>query len=177
MLASAPTIRSYPQPEFSRAILTISVSRSCPIRGRPGYWRCLEPSNLLAISLRYQARMVAGLATRATSAKALRPSRLPISASVDLSGLDKRSRGGRCARRIRFSAVKYSFWRSNSWLTRPVTYASSRSHLLSLMPSVHNTPHHPCFVFLDHTGRVASPFLPNEPWTLNPGKRIERHLF
>src|SRR5579864_2248307 len=57
----------YPQPEFSRPILTISASRSCPIRGRPGYLRCLEPSNLLAISLRYQARMVAGLATRATS--------------------------------------------------------------------------------------------------------------
>ena len=93
MLASAPTIRSYPQPEFSRAILAISASRSCPIRGRPGYLRFLEPSNLLAISLRYQTRMVAGLATRATSARALRPSRLPISASVDLSGLDKRSRG------------------------------------------------------------------------------------
>jgi len=89
--------RNSPEP-----FLTISASRSCPIRGRPGYLRCLEPSNLLAISLRYQARMVAGLATRATSARALGPSRLPISASVDLSGLDKRSRGGRCHRRIRF---------------------------------------------------------------------------
>jgi len=54
------------------------------------------------------------------------------------------------------SAVKYSFWRSNSWLTRPVTYASRRSHLLSLMPSVHNTPHYPCFVFLDHTGYLQT---------------------
>ncbi|PYT24636.1 MAG: hypothetical protein DMG58_25680 [Acidobacteria bacterium] len=49
------------------------------------------------------------LATHATCARALRPSRLPISASVDLSGLDRRNRAGMCARRIRFSAAKYSF--------------------------------------------------------------------
>jgi hypothetical protein len=30
--------------------------------GLPGYCRCLEPSNFLATSLRYQARMVSGLA-------------------------------------------------------------------------------------------------------------------
>ena len=65
-------------------------------------------------ALRYQARMVSGLATEATWARALRPSRLPISAKVDFSGSDKRNRAGRCARRIRFSAAKYSFWRSSS---------------------------------------------------------------
>jgi hypothetical protein len=33
-------------------------------------------------------------------------------------------------------------------LTRPVTYARRRSHLLSSIPSVHNTLHHQCFGFL-----------------------------
>ena len=41
--------------------------------GRPGYRRCLEPSNFLATSLRYQARMVSGLAMQATSRSALLP--------------------------------------------------------------------------------------------------------
>src|SRR5215510_1381409 len=35
----------------------------------------LEPSNLRATSLRYQARMVSGFATVATSARSLRPKR------------------------------------------------------------------------------------------------------
>jgi hypothetical protein len=52
-------------------------------------------------------------------ARALRPSRFPISAKVDLSGSDKRNRAGKCVRRIRFSAAKYSFWRSSPWLSRP----------------------------------------------------------
>src|SRR6266851_4816807 len=52
------------------------------------------------------AKIVYGLATQATCARALRPSRLPISASVDLYGLDRRNRAGRCARRIRLSAAK-----------------------------------------------------------------------
>src|SRR5688500_12775168 len=47
-------------------------------------------------SWRYQARMVSGLATHATSARYLRPIRLPISARVDLSGTESRSRAGRC---------------------------------------------------------------------------------
>jgi len=49
--------------------------------------------------------------TQATCASAFRPSRLPISASMDLSELGKPNRAGRCARRIRFSAAKYSFCR------------------------------------------------------------------
>jgi hypothetical protein len=36
------------------------------MRGRPGEVRNLEPSNLRAMSRRYQARMVSGLATQAT---------------------------------------------------------------------------------------------------------------
>jgi len=43
-----------------------------------------DPSNLRAISRRYQVRMVSGLVIHATSARYLRPSRLPISARVDL---------------------------------------------------------------------------------------------
>src|SRR5580704_7392795 len=41
--------------------------------GRPGYCRCLEPSNFWATSLRYHARIVSGLATQATSRGAFRP--------------------------------------------------------------------------------------------------------
>jgi hypothetical protein len=40
--------------------------------------------------------MVSGLATQATGASAFRPSRLAISASVDLSGSDSRTRAGMC---------------------------------------------------------------------------------
>jgi hypothetical protein len=64
------------------------------------YVRYFEPSNFRAISFRYQAKMVSGLATQATYFSAVRPSRLPISASVDRSGSDSRSRAGRRARRI-----------------------------------------------------------------------------
>ena len=53
-------MRSYPQPEFSLAKRTISASTSGAIAGRPDEARCLEPSNLRAMSRRYQARMVSG---------------------------------------------------------------------------------------------------------------------
>src|SRR5450755_5180165 len=52
---------------------TISSSTSRVTRGLPGPRRAFEPSNLPATSLRYQARMVSGLATVATSARAWRP--------------------------------------------------------------------------------------------------------
>src|SRR6185295_1350896 len=70
-LASAPTIRSYPQPRFSRAIRTVRASNSLEILGLPGAARFWEPSNLFAINLRYQARMVSGLAMLAISLSAL----------------------------------------------------------------------------------------------------------
>jgi hypothetical protein len=40
--------------------------------GRPTRWRNLDPSNLLAMSLRYQASSVSGFATAANSSKAFR---------------------------------------------------------------------------------------------------------
>ena len=57
-------MRSYPQPELSLAKRTISASSWGAMRGRPGEVRNLEPSNLRAMSRRYQARMVSGLATQ-----------------------------------------------------------------------------------------------------------------
>src|ERR1039458_6991896 len=44
-------------------------------QGRPAERRNLDPSNLLAISLRYQPRMVSGMAVAATSSSAFRPDR------------------------------------------------------------------------------------------------------
>jgi hypothetical protein len=76
-------MRSYPQPEFSLAKRTMSASTSGAIGGRPGKARYLEPSKLRAMSRRYQARMVSGLAMLDTCWSALRPSRLPISERVD----------------------------------------------------------------------------------------------
>jgi hypothetical protein len=53
------------------AMRTISCSTSRLIRGRPGLRHAFEPSNLPATSLRYQARIVSGRATVATSARTL----------------------------------------------------------------------------------------------------------
>ena len=74
-LAMAPTIRSYPQLGFSHAVRTMTRSISVSTGGRPTDLRNFDPSNLLAISFRYQANSVSGLATAATSFSALRPSR------------------------------------------------------------------------------------------------------
>ncbi len=49
-----------------------------------GYWRCLEPSNFRAISFRYQARIVSGLATQAISHRAFLPTRFPFIACLIL---------------------------------------------------------------------------------------------
>jgi hypothetical protein len=83
--------------------------------------------------------MVSGLATQATSGSALRPRRFPISARVARSGSLKRNLDGNCALRIRFSAARYSFCSRSSWFTDPVTYASSRTHFLFLMPPAYLT--------------------------------------
>src|SRR5262249_45571763 len=120
--------REYRGGLHSRAKRTTSSSTVAEIRGRPGYVRDCEPSNLRAISRRYQARIVFGLATQATLSRALRPTRSPISARVRRSGTDRRNRAGRCARRIRFSAARYSFYSSSSWFTSRVTYARRRAH-------------------------------------------------
>ena len=52
------------------------------------------------MSFRYQPRIVSGLAMQATWARALHPSRLPISAKVLLCGSDNRKKEGRWARKI-----------------------------------------------------------------------------
>src|SRR6516165_9629248 len=86
-----------------------------------GRARCLEPSNFSATSWRYQARMVSGLARRATCSSPLRPKRLPISARVARSPSESRQPGCRRAFQMRFSAARYSFCSRSSWLTNPVT--------------------------------------------------------
>jgi hypothetical protein len=110
------------------------ASTSGATAGRPGYCRCLEPSNFLATSLRYQAKMVSGLATQATARSAFRPRRFPISASGAL-GMLNRNLDGRFALTIRFSAVRYSFCGRSSWFT----YARSRAHVLFLMATAYLT--------------------------------------
>jgi len=57
-------------------------SISLPIGGLPWVRRAHDPSNLRATSLRYHPKMVPGRAAVATSPRALRPSRWPISARV-----------------------------------------------------------------------------------------------
>lgn len=62
--------------------MAVSFSTSDSTLGRPGYWRCWEPSKFSTLSFRYQARIVSGLATQATSRSAFRRRRFPISVSV-----------------------------------------------------------------------------------------------
>jgi hypothetical protein len=62
----------------------ISCSTSGLIRGLPGVRRAFEPSNLRATNLRYQARMVSGRATLATSPRTLRPNRLTVFSTVSI---------------------------------------------------------------------------------------------
>jgi len=107
------------------------------MRGLPGYLRCLEPSNFWAMSLRYRPGVRFGHTRR--FGQRLATESFADLRKVDVSGSDKRNRAGKCARKNRFSAAKYSFWRSSFGLTRPVTYASRRIHLFSFIWSGHNT--------------------------------------
>ena len=79
-----------------------------------------DPSNLLAMSFRYQASSVSGFATAANSSKAFRPSRWAISANVAFSASDNNNLPLIWALRIRFSAARYSFLNRSSWSTVPV---------------------------------------------------------
>ena len=54
--------------------------------------------------------------------------------------IGSRSRAGRCARRIWFSAARYS--------TRRVNVCQKAQLLVVFIPSVHNSLHHQCFGFL-----------------------------
>jgi hypothetical protein len=87
------------------AVRTISASTSLSIGGLPARRCPRDLSNLHATSLRYHAKMVSGRAAVATSSRALRPSRWPISPSLARSAPDSRRRPCNCAFRIRFSAI------------------------------------------------------------------------
>jgi hypothetical protein len=87
--------------------------------GRPQDLRNFDPSNLLAMSFRYQARSVSGFATAANSPKAFRLSRWAISANVAFSASDNSNRPLIWPLRIRFSAARYSFLSKSSWSTVP----------------------------------------------------------
>src|SRR5664279_1239084 len=107
-------------PGFSFAIRTTNRWVSSSTLGRPQDLRNLDPSNLLAMSFRYQASSVSGFATAANSSKAFRPSRWAISASVAFSPSDNNNLPLIWALRIRFSAARYSFLSRSSWSTVPV---------------------------------------------------------
>ena len=96
--------------------------------------------------------MVSDLATQATSRSALRPTRFPISARVARSGLLNRNLDGSFALRIRFSAARYSFCSRSSWFTEPVTYASSCTHFMFLMPTAYLTLATDSLAFLTKRG-------------------------
>ena len=81
--------------------------------------------------------------------------RFPISARVARSGSLNRNLDGSFALRIRFSAARYSFCSRSSWFTEPVTYASSRTHFLFLMPTAYLTLATGRFSFL--TIRASNP--------------------
>jgi hypothetical protein len=102
----APTILSYPQLGFSRAIRTTTRSTSSSTRGRPADLRNFDSVELLAMTFRHQARRVSGLAAAATSFSALRPRRWAISAKLAFSASDNSNRLLIWALRIRFSAAR-----------------------------------------------------------------------
>src|SRR5262249_29314916 len=121
-----------PCPEKDESLAHGGISWS--IRGRPHDLRFLDPSYLLAMNFRYQLSSVSGLAAAAKSSSAFRPSRWAISARVAFSASDNNNRPLIFARRIRFSAAKYSFLSSSSWFTVPVTYARTRAQIIPEPP-------------------------------------------
>src|SRR5262245_59821852 len=128
--ATTPTLTEWARPEIvhdgrwptetqkvnqARALRAIGAKK---VRraGNGWVWRLSDNT-----SLRYQARIVSGRATVATSARTLRPNRWPISASVTRSASDSFNRPFNWAFNIRFSAARYSIRASSSWSTVPVT--------------------------------------------------------
>jgi len=79
---NCPT-RDFPSPS---APLTARFPRQ--LWDDPGILRNFDPSNPLAMSFRYQASSVSGVATAANSSKAFRPSPWAISANVAFSASD-----------------------------------------------------------------------------------------
>src|SRR5947209_1711002 len=97
--------------------------------------------------------MVSGLAAEATDLRPCRLSRLPITAKVERSGSVNKRREGRWARRILFSASRYSFcsraadspFRSHTPIGAPfVLCAWEEAHHTSVLFST--------FEFFDLTG-------------------------
>ena len=86
----------------------------------------------------YHARIVSGLTMFATSASALRPRRLPISARVILCGAVRRKRPCNCSIRIRFSAARYSLHSSNASSTAPVMQANTFHQSIRSLRLLHN---------------------------------------
>jgi hypothetical protein len=74
-------------------------------------------------------------------------------ASVARCGLVNRSRAGKCERRIRFSAIRYSFCSRSCWFTIPVTYANSPRYLRFLHPNArsYSSSVFNAFELFDHT--------------------------
>jgi len=69
---------------------------------------------------------------------------LPAETFADFSQRERwasvnRSRAGRCARRILFSAGKYSFCSSSCWFTIPVTYTTRRATCVLFMQRHHHS--------------------------------------
>src|SRR5947209_3530322 len=103
----APTIRSSPHPGLSLAIRTTNRSVSSSTRGPPEDLRNFDPSNLLAMSFRYQPSSVSGFATAANASQACRLSPWAILANVAFSASDNNNQPLIWALRIRFSAARY----------------------------------------------------------------------
>src|SRR4030095_16046665 len=94
-----------------------------------------------------------------------------ISASVVRSGWDSRKPGCRWAFRMRFSANRYSFFRSSSWLTRPVTKARKRATLEMFGFKLYRSKPRPisAFEYFGHTGLAAPSQL------LGPSESLSTH--
>ena len=100
-------MRSYPQPEFSLAKRTMSGSRSDAMRGRLGDVRSLEPSNLRAMSRRYQAEWYRAWPHRRPAEA--QPGRAACRFQRGSIARDPKEAYGRGGERG-FSAARYSFW-------------------------------------------------------------------
>ncbi len=117
---------------------------------------------MAATNCRYQPRIVSQGWRRAgatVAGSSFRPSRLPISASAVRSGRDSRGPGSRWAFRTRFSTNRYSFFRSSSWLTRPVTKVRRRATLEIFGFKLHRSKPRPisAFEYFGYTTSCPAP--------------------
>ena len=140
----------------------------------------------------YHARIVSGLTIFATSASALRPRRLPISARVILCGEVRRKRPCNCSIRIRFSAARYSLHSSNASSTAPVMQANTFRQSIRSLRLLHNgedftARNRPrrcrsCFYSPKNAGNVCRQakrrtIAPLKTVTISRGSRSRRRVF